>query len=76
MLLIHCSLLLALLVVMIKQWILDKLLLISAIPNTQTGHYGNTALIMKAFDGYDKGVQVLLNATADVKIHYFFLGFH
>ena len=47
---------------------LDKLLSIGANPNTQTGHYGNTALIMEVFDGYDKGVQVLLNASADVKI--------
>ena len=35
----------------------------------QTGQYGSTALILAAqYHGYDKGVQVLLNASADVNI--------
>ena len=48
--------------------ILEKLLSAGANPNTQTGPYGNTALIMAAQYGYDKGVQVLLKASADVNI--------
>ena len=48
--------------------ILEKLLSAGGNPNTQTGQYGNTALMVAAEYGYDKGVQVLLNASADVNI--------
>ena len=48
--------------------ILEKLLSAGAKPNTQTGQYGNTALMVAASQGYDKGVQVLLKASADVNI--------
>ena len=48
--------------------ILEKLLSAGGNPNTQTGPYGNTALMTAAEYGYDKGVQVLLNASADVNI--------
>ena len=49
--------------------ILEKLLSAGANPNTQTGRYGNTALMLATqYHGYDKGVQVLLNASADVNI--------
>ena len=47
--------------------ILDKLLSADANPNTQTGH---TALIDAASYGYEKGVEVLLNATADFNIFF------
>ena len=66
LLLIHRSLLPAL--QPMDATFLDKLLSIGANPNTQTGQYDNTALIMEVFDGYDKEVQVLLNASADVKM--------
>ena len=65
-LLIHLSLLSAL--QPMDATFLDKLLSIDTNPNTQTGHYGNTPLIVEVFDVHDKGVQVLLNASADVKI--------
>ena len=48
--------------------ILDKLLSAGANPNTQTAEHGNTALMHAAYYGYEKGVQVLLNAAADVNI--------
>ena len=48
--------------------ILEKLLAAGADPNTQTGQYGNTALMVAADYGYDKGVHVLLKASADVNI--------
>ena len=48
--------------------VLEKLLSAGGNPNTQTGPYGNTALMLAASNGYDKGVQVLLNASADVNI--------
>ena len=49
--------------------ILEKLLSAGANPNTQIGPYGNTALMLATqYHGYDKGVQVLLNASADVNI--------
>ena len=48
--------------------ILEKLLSAGANPNTQTGQYGSTALMAAASSGYDKGVQVLLNASADANI--------
>ena len=48
--------------------ILDKLLSAGANPNTQTAEHGNTALMYAAYYGYEKGVQVLLNAAADVNI--------
>ena len=48
--------------------ILEKLLSAGANPNTQIGQYGSTALMIAAYFGYDKGVQVLLNASADVNI--------
>ena len=48
--------------------ILDKLLSAGANPNTQTAEYGNTALIEAASYGYEKGVEILLNAAADVNI--------
>ena len=48
--------------------ILEKLLSAGANPNTQIGQYGNTALMVAAQYGYDKGVQVLLYALADVNI--------
>ena len=48
--------------------ILEKLLSAGGNPNTQIGQYGNTALMTAALFGYDKGVQVLLSASADVNI--------
>ena len=48
--------------------ILEKLLSAGGNPNTQTGQDGSTALMIAASEGYDKGVQVLLNASADVNI--------
>ena len=48
--------------------ILDKLLSAGANPNTQTAEHGSTALIHAAHYGYEKGVDVLLNAAADVNI--------
>ena len=45
--------------------ILEKLLSAGGNPNTQTGF---TALMIAADQGYDEGVQVLLNASADVNI--------
>ena len=48
--------------------ILEKLLSAGGNPNTQTGPNGETALMIAARYGYDKGVQVLLNASADVNI--------
>ena len=48
--------------------ILDKLLSAGANPNTQAAEYGNTALIVAADYGYEKGVETLLNAAADVNI--------
>ena len=48
--------------------ILDKLLSAGANPNTQTAEYGYTALMHAAGYGYEKGVEILLNAAADVNI--------
>ena len=48
--------------------ILDKLLSAGANPNTQIAELGNTALINAAVYGYEKGVEILLNAAADVNI--------
>ena len=48
--------------------IIDKLLSAGANPNTQTAKHGNTALIIAAHCGYEKGVEILLNAAADVNI--------
>ena len=48
--------------------ILDKLLSAGANLNTQTAEYGNTALIEAARFSYEKGVEALLNAAADVNI--------
>ena len=48
--------------------ILDKLLSAGANPNTQTAEYGNTALMVAAGYDYEKGVETLLNAAADVNI--------
>ena len=48
--------------------ILDKLLSAGANPNTQAAEYGNTALMVAAHYGYEKGVETLLNAAADVNI--------
>ena len=48
--------------------ILDKLLSAGANPNTQTAEDGSTALMDAAYYGYEKGVEILLNAAADVNI--------
>ena len=48
--------------------ILDKLLSAGANPNTQSAEYGSTALMSAAYYGYEKGVEILLNAAADVNI--------
>ena len=48
--------------------ILDKLLSAGANPNTQIAEYGNTALINAADYDYERGVEILLNAAADVNI--------
>ena len=48
--------------------ILDKLLSAGANPNTLAANVGITALMEAAAHGYDKGVEVLLNAAADVNI--------
>ena len=48
--------------------ILKKLLSAGANPNTQMVANGSTALMVAAEYGYDEGVQVLLNASADVNI--------
>ena len=48
--------------------ILEKLLSAGGNPNTQIGQNCSTALMVAADYGYDKGVQVLLNASADVNI--------
>ena len=48
--------------------ILDKLLSAGANPNTQTAEYGFTALMYAANYGYEKGIEILLNAAADVNI--------
>ena len=48
--------------------ILEKLLSAGANPNTQTGDDGFTALMQAAGYGYEKGIEVLLKAGADVKI--------
>ena len=48
--------------------ILDKLLSAGANLNTQTAEYGHTALMHAAGYGYEKGVEILLNAAADVNI--------
>ena len=48
--------------------ILEKLLSAGANPNTQTGDDGLTALMQAAADGYEKGIEVLLKAGADVSI--------
>ena len=45
-----------------------KFLSAGANPNTQTAEHGNTALMYAAHYGYEKGVEVLLNAAADVNI--------
>ena len=47
--------------------ILDKLLSAGANPNIQAEH-GHTALMEAAAYGYKKGVEILLNAAADVNI--------
>ena len=47
---------------------LTKLLSAGANPNIQTAEYGHTALMYAAHYGYEKGVEVLLNAAADVNI--------
>ena len=48
--------------------ILDKLLSAGANPDAQTAEHGSTALITAASYGYEKGVEILLNAAADVNI--------
>ena len=48
--------------------ILEKLLSAGGNPNTLTGQYGTTTLMVAADQGYVKGLQVLLNASADVNI--------
>ena len=48
--------------------VLDKLLSAGANPNTQTAEDGSTALMDAAYYGYEKGVEILLNAAADVNI--------
>ena len=48
--------------------ILDKLLSAGANPNTQDAECGDTALLVAAGYGYEKGVEILLNAAADVNI--------
>ena len=66
---IHLSVLPALLQVMHDQPMdRTKLLSAGANPNTQTAEYGHTALMHAAHYGYEKGVEVLLNAAADVNI--------
>ena len=52
--------------------ILNKLLSAGANPNIQTAGDGNTALMEAASYGYEKGVQVLLNAAADINIQISF----
>ena len=48
--------------------IIEKLLSAGANPNTQTEENGNTALMEAAIHGYEKGIEVLLKAKADVNI--------
>ena len=48
--------------------ILNKLLSAGANPNIQTADDGSTALMEAAAHSYEKGVEVLLNAAADVNI--------
>ena len=48
--------------------ILEKLLSAGANPNTQTKDDGFTALMQAAGYGYEKGIEVLLKARADVSI--------